>query len=85
MLRGFFIEKEMLDFHAEMHDSGFMGQIIVDALGINGACEGFCKCRPFPDCYNVFWSLDNGDTYGETIPYEKIINAIREMKYQKVG
>ncbi len=83
MIDCFFIEKWMLDIHAEHHDTEIMGQMVVDALGINGGCEMFCKCRQFPDVYNVGWTTPSGETYAETIPYEKIINAIRKLKYEK--
>lgn len=79
----FFIEKWMLDIHAEHHDTEIMGQMVVDALGIDGSCDMFCKCKPIPNYYNVGWTLTNGETYAETIPYETIINAIRKLKYTK--
>ncbi len=79
-----FIEKWMLDVHAEHHDTEIIGQMVVDALGIKSRCEVFCKCKSFPDCYNVGWTTSFGETYMETIPYERIINAIRKLKYEKV-
>jgi hypothetical protein len=73
----------MLDIHAERHDIEIMGQMVVDALGINGSCNMFCKCKAVSDSYNVGWTTDSGKTYAETISYERIINAIRNLKYEK--
>jgi hypothetical protein len=80
---GFFVEKWMLDVHAEHHDTGIIGQMVVDALGIKGTCEMFCKSKN-QDCYNVGWTTSFGETYAETIPYERIINAIRKLNYKEV-
>lgn len=82
-IRGFFVEKWMLDVHAEHHDTEIMGQMVVDALGINAVCVSFNKSI-CPDCYNVEWMTSFGETYAETIPYERIINAIRKLNYNIV-
>lgn len=76
-----FISKEMLDFHGEHHDSTFMGQIVVDALGINGECDMFFKSLVHSDCYAVGWVTKDGEAESEMVPYERIIDAVRKLNY----
>lgn len=81
-INGSTITREMLRCHAENHDSNFMGEIIVKALGIRGWCEGFCVNRSMRlanNNFNLYWSRD-GEVYGETFSEDDIMKALEKVK-----
>ncbi len=83
-VNGCCITKEMVLDHAKMHDECFMGTIVLEAIGINGACTGFCICKA--DCFNdgnhinVFWTLDGYDGHMETFHIDEIMLKLDRIK-----
>ena len=53
----------------------YIADILVDALGINGDANLFCKCR----CggYNLSWVLENGNEYTQTFSEEELLDALK--------
>ena len=75
----FYIDSKTLDW-ATREDcpsifNEYVADILVDALGINGAANLFCKCR----CggYNISWVLSNGEEYAKTFSEEELLNALQ--------
>ena len=53
----------------------YVSDILVDALGINGSSNLFCKCKYRG--YNLSWILDNGKEYVKTFSEEELLGALR--------
>lgn len=53
----------------------FVADMLVDALGINGSANVFCKCKN--GGYNLSWVLENGDEYMQTFSEEELLNSLK--------
>lgn len=71
----------MIDFHAEMHDADFVGQIIQYSLGISGFCMDFGKCTE-EGIYYLEWSTGDGDWYSMTFTKSEIMTALRNHDFE---
>ena len=54
----------------------YVADILVDALGINGSANVFCKCKN--GGYNLSWVLENGEEFAKTFSEEELLNALKE-------
>ena len=54
----------------------YVADILVDALGINGSANVFCKCKN--GGYNLSWVLKNGNEYVKTFSEEELLNTLKE-------
>ena len=54
----------------------YVADILVDALGINGAANIFCKCKH--GGYNLSWTLNNGEEYIQTFSEEELLDALKD-------
>lgn len=83
-VNGCCISKEMILAHAANHDEYLMGEIVVHALGINGACDCFCMCKANGynngEWINIGWVLDNGDSYMKTYHINEILPKLEHIK-----
>ena len=53
----------------------YVADILIDALGINGSANIFCKCNT--GGYNLSWVLVNGVEYVQTFSEEELLNALK--------
>ena len=53
----------------------YIADILVDALGINGWRNVFCRCKQ--GGYTLSWVLTNGDEYVKTYSEDELLNAIK--------
>lgn len=53
----------------------YVADILVDALGINGSANVFCKCKN--GGYNLSWVLGNGEEYVKTFSEEELLDALK--------
>ena len=53
----------------------YVADILVDALGINGSANVFCKCKN--GGYNLSWVLENREEYVKTFSEEELLNALK--------
>ena len=74
----FYIDSKTLDW-ATKEDcpsvfNEYVAEILVNALGINGDANIFCKCMY--GGYNLSWVLENGNEYMQTFTEEELLNAL---------
>lgn len=87
----FYIDSKTLDWATEEGCPSifneYVADILVDALGINGSANVFCKCKN--GGYNLSWVLKNGNEYVNTFSEEELLNALKgkiidyELKIRK--
>lgn len=53
--------------------STFFGDIILEAMGINGGCTVFCKCKN--GGVNIGWMTRTGDEFMRTFSLKEIIES----------
>ena len=75
----FYIDSKTLDW-ATTEDcpsvfNEYVSDILVDALGINGSANVFCKCKY--GGYNLSWVLGNGEEYVKTFSEEELLDALK--------
>ena len=54
----------------------YIADILVDALGINGTSNVFCRCQL--GGYNLSWVLENGEEYARTFSEEELLDALKD-------
>lgn len=85
-INGCCISKEMIVSHAKEYDECVMGEIVLHALGINGACICFCMCKAdgFDNgkYINIGWILDNGDSYINTYHIDEILPKLNHIRIE---
>ena len=74
-----YVTKETIDNYANIHCIIF-GDILIEALGINGDCVVFCKCKDHDDLYNLGWALENGQEYMHSYSLDEILRALKNKK-----
>lgn len=82
-INGASITEDMVKLHAKMHDSEFMGALVLIAMGIRGACLDFCQCNA-PEYeknkyYNLFWMTDSGYDTAETFHIDEIMEKLGNL------
>lgn len=53
----------------------YIADILIDALGINGTSNLFCKCNT--GGYNLSWILENGDEYMKTFSEDELLASLK--------
>lgn len=53
----------------------YIADILVDALGINGSANVFCKCEN--GGYNLSWVIKSGEEYAKTFSEEELLNVLK--------
>lgn len=75
----FYIDSKTLEWATEKDCpslfNDYIASILVDALGINGSANIFCRCRL--GGYNLSWVLENGEEYAKTFSEEELLNALK--------
>lgn len=75
----FYIDSKTLDWATREECpfifNEYVADILVDALGINGSADVFCKCKY--GGYNLSWVLENGNEYIRTYSEEELLNALK--------
>lgn len=74
----FYIDSNTLDWATRENCPSifneYIADILIDALGINGSANVFCKCKY--GGYNLSWVLENGNEYVQTFSEEELLNAL---------
>lgn len=75
----FYINSKTLDWATEEGCpsvfNDYVADILIDALGINGSANVFCKCKH--GGYNLSWVLENGEEYAKTFSEEELLSALK--------
>ena len=70
------IPKETIDDYAGIECTVF-GDILVKALGINGGCTLFKRCK-HGDCYILAWIADDGEVYDARFDLDTIMRSLKD-------
>lgn len=79
-LAKFYIDSKTLDWATREECppifNNYIAEILIDALGINGDANLFCKCKY--GGYNLSWGSVDGEEYVHTFSEEELLNALQD-------